>query len=114
MMGQKSIRQEARRAALGAQSKRRRERAEREKRLEDLAVRMLVAVRERDVAVAEADRRAGRALWMPRRTLTPSSRCWTSIWGWTGHICCPRDVSSERYLPDQRAPNTSVGRATPD
>jgi hypothetical protein len=61
-MGQQSIRQEARRAALDAQSKRRRERAEREKRLEQLAVRVLVAIRERDVAVADADLRAGNAL----------------------------------------------------
>ena len=61
-MGQQSIRQAARRAALDAQAKRRREGAEREKRLEDLAVRVLVAVREREVAVAEADRRAGTAL----------------------------------------------------
>jgi len=62
VMGQQSIRQEARRAALDAQSRRRRERAEREKRLEDLAVRVLVAIRERDAAVADADRRAGEAL----------------------------------------------------
>jgi len=61
-MGQQSIRQEARRAALDAQSKRRRERAEREKRLEDLAVQVLVAIRERDAAVADADHRAGQAL----------------------------------------------------
>ena len=54
------IRQEARRAVLDAQSKRRRERAAREKRLEDLVVRVLVAVRERDAAVADAARRAGR------------------------------------------------------
>jgi predicted solute-binding protein len=62
-MGQQSIRQEARRAALDVQSKRRRERAEREKRLEDLAVRVLVAVREREAAVSNAERRAGEALW---------------------------------------------------
>jgi len=62
VMGQQSIRQEARRAALEAQSKRRRGRAEREKRLEDLAVRVLVAVRERDAAVADAECRAGQAL----------------------------------------------------
>jgi hypothetical protein len=61
-MGQQSIRQEARRAALNVQTKRRRQRAEREKRLEGLALRVLVAVRERDAAVADADRRAGRAL----------------------------------------------------
>jgi hypothetical protein len=47
---------------LDVQSKTRREHAEREKRLEDLAVRVLVAMRERDGAVADADRRAGQAL----------------------------------------------------
>jgi hypothetical protein len=61
-MGQQSIRQEARRAALDAQSKRRRERAGRERRLEGLAVRVLVAIRERNAAVAAAERRAGEAL----------------------------------------------------
>jgi hypothetical protein len=61
-MSQQSIRHEARRAALDAQSKRRRVRAEREKRLEGLAVRVMVAVREREAAMADADRRAGRAL----------------------------------------------------
>ena len=61
-MGQQSIRQEARRAALDAQSKRRRKRAEREKRLEGLAVRVLIAVRERDAALADAERLAGQAL----------------------------------------------------
>jgi hypothetical protein len=61
-MGQQSIRQEARRAALDAQSKRRRERAGREKRLEGLAVRVLVALRERDAAVSDAERRVGEAL----------------------------------------------------
>ena len=61
-MGQQSIRQEARRAALDVQSKRRRGRAAREKRLEDLAVRLLVAVGERDAAVVDAERRAGEAL----------------------------------------------------
>jgi hypothetical protein len=61
-VGQQSVRQAARRAALDVQSRRRRERAEREKRLEALAVRVLVAVRERDAAVAQADRRAGQAL----------------------------------------------------
>jgi len=62
VMGQQSIKQEARRAALEAQSKRRRERPEREKRLEGLAVRVLVALREGDAAVADADRRVGKAL----------------------------------------------------
>lgn len=61
-MSQQSVRQAARRAALEVQSVRRRQRAEREKRLEAMAVRVLVAVRERDAAVADAERRAGAAL----------------------------------------------------
>ena len=47
---------------MDAQSRRRAERAEREKRLEGLAVRVLVAVRERDAVVAAAEHRAGEAL----------------------------------------------------
>ena len=61
-VGQQSVRQAARRSALDVQSKRRRERAERDRRLEALAVQVLVAVRERDAAVANAERRAGQAL----------------------------------------------------
>ena len=48
------------RAALHEQSKRRRERAERERRLHDLAG-VLVATPEWDAAVADAERRAGHA-----------------------------------------------------
>ncbi len=62
VMGQQSIRQQARRAAMDVQSKRRRDRAERNKRLDVLAVQVLVAVRERDAAVADSERRAGHAL----------------------------------------------------
>ncbi|MDN5896869.1 MAG: hypothetical protein L0H93_22965, partial [Nocardioides sp.] len=40
----------------------RRERAERDRRLEDLAVLVLTAIGERDVAVAAAEQRAGAAL----------------------------------------------------
>ena len=61
-MGQQSIRQAARRAALQAQSTTRLERAEKDKRLQALAVRVLVAVGERDQAVTDAERRAGQAL----------------------------------------------------
>ena len=62
VMGQQSIRQVARRAALEAQSTTRRERAEKDKRLQALAVQVLVAVGERDQAVTDAERRAGQAL----------------------------------------------------
>ena len=60
--GRQSVRQAARRAVLDAQSARRRERAEREQRVEGLVVEVLVAVRERDAAIEAADTKAGKAL----------------------------------------------------
>lgn len=53
-MGQQAIVREAHRGALDVQPKRRRERADREKRLEDLVGRVLVAMRERNATVADA------------------------------------------------------------
>ena len=61
-MGQQSARQTARRAALDAQAQRRRERAERDKRIEALAVDVLTALEERKAAIADCERRAGLAL----------------------------------------------------
>ena len=61
-MSQQSTRQAARRSALEAQLARRRARAERERRLERLAVDVLVAVNERDASIQAAERRAGHAL----------------------------------------------------
>jgi hypothetical protein len=50
------------RSALDAQAARRRERADRERRLEALAVAVLTALGERDRAVKDAEMRAGEAL----------------------------------------------------
>ena len=61
-MSQQSARQEARRSALDAQAARRKERADRERRLEALAVAVLTALGERDGAVRDAEKRAGEAL----------------------------------------------------
>ena len=61
-MGNREIKQQARRAALDAQTKRRAERAEREHRLERLAIQVLVAIPERQAAMLDSDRRAGKAL----------------------------------------------------
>jgi hypothetical protein len=94
-MGQRSIRQEARRAALEAQSKRRRERAEREKRLEELAVLVLVAVRERDAAVANAERRAGQAL---REMTEDAGLSVREAVEWCGDEITTREVTRLRRL----------------
>jgi hypothetical protein len=66
VMSQQSVRQAARRAALDAQAVLRKERADRERRLEGLAVAVLTALGERDALVRDAERRAGQAL----RTMT--------------------------------------------
>jgi hypothetical protein len=59
-MSQHSVRQAVRRSALDAQAVLRKERADRERRLEALAV--LTALGERDALVRHAERRAGHAL----------------------------------------------------
>ena len=58
-MSQQSVRQAARRSALDAQAILRKERADRERRLEALAVAVLTALGERDAFVCDAERRAG-------------------------------------------------------
>jgi hypothetical protein len=60
-MSQQSVRQAARRSALAGQAVRRKERADRERRLEGLAVIVLTEIGERDGAVRDAECRAGAA-----------------------------------------------------
>jgi len=62
VMSQQSVRQAARRSALDARAVRRKERADRERRLEALAVAVLTALGERDALVRDAERRAAEAL----------------------------------------------------
>jgi hypothetical protein len=61
-MSQRSVRRAARRSALDAQAVLRKERADRERRLEALAVAVLTAIGERDSLVRDAERRAAQAL----------------------------------------------------
>jgi hypothetical protein len=102
VMNQQSVRQAARRAALDAQAVLRKERADRERRLEGLAVAVLTAIGERDRAVWDAERRAGEAL----RTMTgdegPSVR---GAAEWCGKAVTMREVTRLRRL----APDTPGG-----
>jgi hypothetical protein len=61
-MNQQAMRQAARRSALDAQAVLRKQRADREHRLEGLAVAVLTALGERDAAVRDTERRASEAL----------------------------------------------------
>ena len=65
-MSQQSVRQAARRSALDAQAVLCKERADRERRLEALAVAAVTALGERDALVRDAERRVGQTL----RTMT--------------------------------------------
>ena len=61
-MPNQSAKQQARRAALDAQTKMRAQRAEQERRRTALAVQVLTALAERDALIAVCERRAGEAL----------------------------------------------------
>ena len=61
-MGKQAVRQAARRAASQLQARYRRERVERDRRLERLAVEVLTALGERDAMIAATEQRAGAAL----------------------------------------------------
>lgn len=99
LMGKQSIRQQARRAALEGQAKIRAERAERDKRLQALAVRVLVAVRERDAAVAQAERHAGESLLMMTDTEGLSVR---EVVAWCGQEITAREVGRLRRAAEAR------------
>ena len=61
-MSSHSVRQAARRDARTVASRRRAELLDRSRRLEDLAVKVITAIKERDLSVENAERRAGEAL----------------------------------------------------
>ena len=62
VVGKQTVRQAARRAAFQVQARYRRERVERDRRLERLAVEVLTALGERDAMIAATEQRAGAAL----------------------------------------------------
>ena len=62
VVGKQAVRQAARRAASQVQARYRRERVERDRRLERLAVEVLTALGERDAMIAATEQRAAAAL----------------------------------------------------
>jgi hypothetical protein len=97
MMSQQSVRQAARRSALDAQAVRRKERADRERRLERLAVEVLTALGERDGAVLDAEWRAGDAL----RTMTDDEGLSVrEAADWCGSGVTVREVTRLRLVAD--------------
>ena len=94
-MSQQSMRQAARRSALDAQAVLRRQRADRERRLEGLAVAVMTALGERDRAVRDAERRAGQALRMMTDDEGVSVR---GVVEWCGSGVTVREITRLRRL----------------
>jgi hypothetical protein len=97
-MSQQTIKQRARRQALDVAARRRRERAEREKRLRDLVVQVLTAIGERDVAVAATEKRAGAAL---RQMTQVEGLTLREAAEWCGEEISVREATRLRRLTDE-------------
>jgi len=116
-MSQQTIKQRARRKAHDAVARQRKERAERERRLEDLAVQVLTAVEERDAAVFETERRAGAAL---RQMTEVEGLTLREAVDWCGEEISVREATRLRQLAgddgettaEQREPSGSFDSAS--
>ena len=98
-MSQQSMRQAARRSALNAQAGLRKQRADRERRLEALAVEVLTALGECAGAVQDAELRAGAALLAMTDEEGLSVR---EAVEWCGSVVTLREVTPLRRLTDQQ------------
>jgi len=103
-----SQRQEARRAARDVVNQRQRKRAERDKRVQDAAVRVLVALRERDQAVTECERRAGEAL---REMTDGEGLNLREAADWLADVISVAEVTRLRRLPGATASSSARAAA---
>jgi hypothetical protein len=99
-MGQQSVRQAARRSALDAQAARRKERVDRERRLEGLAVEVLTALGERDATIAATEQCAGAAL---EAMINDEHVTGAEAVQWCAGTVSRREVTRLRQLASQNA-----------
>ena len=104
-MGQQSLRQAARRAALDGQAQRRRERAERDKRIEALALDVLTALEERRAAIADCEQRAGAAI---RKLTGAEGLTVKEAAGWCGEELTGREIRRLARLAGIQPSGTSM------
>src|SRR5512132_2352421 len=101
-MGKQRLRQAARLAASEVCAKRRRERAERDRRLEKLAIEVLTALGERDATVAATEQRAGAAL---QAMITDESLTVSEAVQWCAGAIGHREAARLRQLAVQAQNN---------
>jgi hypothetical protein len=89
------MRQAARLAASQAYAKRRRERAQRDRRLEKLAIEVLTATGEREATIAATEQRAGAAL---QAMITDESLTVSEAVQWCAGAISHREATRLRHL----------------
>jgi hypothetical protein len=92
---QRALVAEARRTARDAQTKRRADAQARDKRIEDLAVTVMVAVAERNQVVEQTERRAGEAL---REMTEAEGLSLSEAVEWCGDTLDERDATRLRRI----------------
>ena len=97
-MGKQTMRQAARLAASQVQAKRRQERAQRDRRLEKLAIEVLTALGERDATIAATEQRAGAAL---QAMITDESLTVSDAVQWCAGATSHREAARLRQLTAQ-------------
>lgn len=107
-MGQQTIRQQARRTAREMAERRRRERLDREARTMALAEQVMVAIGERDAAVAVAEKRAGAAL---RQLTNADGLSLKEAVEWCGETLTAREAMRLRWLVAQDADAVGGGQS---
>ena len=105
-MSQQTIRQQARRTAREMAEKLRREREARERRVVNLAELVMVAIAQRDAAVAEAEMRAGEAL---RELTEREGLSLGEAVEWCGETVTVREATRLRRLAGQRQAHVNGG-----
>jgi hypothetical protein len=108
-MGKQTLRQAARLAASQVQAKRRQERAQRDRRLEKLAIEVLTALGERDATIAATEQRAGAAL---QAMITDESLTASEAVQWCAGAISHREAARLRQLTAQ-AQNKGTSRTAP-
>ena len=110
-MSQQTIKQQARRTAREMAEKRRKEREERERRVIDLAEQVMVAIGQRDAAVAETEKRAGEAL---RELTEVEGLSLGEAVEWCGETVTVREATRLRRLANADGEPTRDGRDDSD
>ena len=106
-----SVKLAARKRALQQRTEMRSQRVQRDRRLDDAALALLLALAERDAAVEDSERRASEAL----RTMSDEGLSLRDAVAWAGNKITFREAARlRRLVGDCHEPRGTVGRSNRD